>query len=79
MQISLLGPISLYVVMMVEIRNRQMFASFKSWIHESLELDMRRQSLWKVCCELLLAVILTRQILGNWYDHLCRAKLSEQW
>lgn len=75
MQITLVGPLCLYILMRTEIKNRRIYARFKKWYLEYIELDKRHQPLWKVCCELLLAVILTRQILSTWFDHFYREGL----
>jgi membrane-anchored protein YejM (alkaline phosphatase superfamily) len=72
MQISFLGPISLFIVMVVEIKNRRTYASFESWDRDRQELEKRQQPLWKSCGELFLALVLTRQVLLTWYDHLYR-------
>jgi membrane-anchored protein YejM (alkaline phosphatase superfamily) len=74
-----LGPIILYILMMVEIKNRRTYAGFKSWDREQQEYKKRQQALWKYCGELFLALMLTRQILSTWNNHLYRELLLEQY
>jgi hypothetical protein len=77
-QMGILGPVILYILMMVEIKNRRTYAGFKSWDCEQQEYKKRQQPLWKSCGELFLALMLTRQILSTWNNHVYRETLLEQ-